>query len=189
MLSSLANLILAVDHRPVLVGVDGQGGSGKSTLAEELADVLPGAVAIVHGDDFYSDVPDSEKVLLSPEQGCEGYFDWRRLRSEVLSAAREPSGTLRYQRYDWNTAMLSDWIEIVMPDVVIVEGVYTLRRELREYYDVTAFVQTSEATRLQRQRSRNENAEDWIRRWAAAEDFYVTRDRPWKAVEAVVEGE
>jgi uridine kinase len=172
-----------------MVGIDGQGGSGKSTLAQELADALPGAVEIVHGDDFYSDVPESEKVSLSPEQGYESYFDWRRLRSEVLATARESSATLRYQRYDWTTAMLSDWVDAVMPDVVIVEGVYTVRSELREYYDVTVFVQASEATRLQRQQSRRENTDDWIRRWAAAEDFYLTRDRLWESTDAVVDGE
>jgi uridine kinase len=188
-LSSLTTLILAVGHRPVMVGIDGHGGSGKSTLAQELADALSVAVAIVHGDDFYSDITDSERMLLRPEQGYENYFDWRRVRTEVLSTAREPSATLRYQRYDWDEARLSEWTEVAMPEVVIVEGVYTVRSELRDFYDVTVFVQTSEATRLQRQRSRNENSDDWIERWAAAEKFYFTKERPWESTDAVVEGE
>lgn len=188
-LTSLATMIIAVDHRPVMVGIDGAGGAGKSTLAQELADVLPVAVAIVHGDDFYSDLPESEKALLSPQQGCKSYFDWRRLQFEVLTMAEGPNVTLRYQRYDWNEAILGDWIDVAMPDVVIVEGVYTLRRELREYYDVTVFVQTVDATRLQRQHSRNENTHDWIRRWAAAEDFYFSREHPWESTDIVVDGD
>jgi uridine kinase len=188
-LTSLATMIIAVDHRPVVVGIDGAGGSGKSTLAQELADVLPVAVAIVHGDDFYSDLPDGERALLNPQQGYDSYFDWRRLQSEVLTVAEEPNVTLRYQRYDWNEGTLGDWIDAVMPDVVIVEGVYTLRRELREYYDVTVFVRTAEATRLQRQQGRNENTHEWIQRWTAAEDLYFARERPWEATDVVVEGD
>ena len=188
-ISSLVSRILAVDHQPVVVGIDGQGGSGKSTLARELVQDLPLKVAVVRGDDFYSDTSDEAKALLNPEEGYEDYFDWRRLRSDILGCVRDNSPILRYQQYDWNIAALGEWLEIPIPEVLIVEGVYTLRPELRDYFDVTVFVQTSETTRLQRQSSRGENTRFWISRWVAAEDLYVAREKPWEWADVLLDGE
>jgi phosphoribulokinase len=188
-ISSLATSIVSVDHRPVLVGIDGHGGSGKSTLARELAKDIPLIVAIVEGDDFYSDMPENVKALLTPEEGCEEYFDWRRLRSEVLDGMRERSPILRYQQYDWDAAAMGAWIEMPTPEVIIVEGVYTLRAELRNYFDVSVFVRTSESARLQRLVARGENSDLWIRRWDAASDFYVSREKSWEWVDVLLDGE
>lgn len=176
-------------HRPVLVGIDGQGGSGKSTLARELAVGIPVAVAIVEGDDFYSETSDTEKALMSAKEGYENYFDWRRLKSEVLSSVSDKDSALRYRRYDWNAGAIGEWIEISMPEVVIVEGIYTLRPELRDGFDLTIFVLTSEHARLQRQESRGENSKPWINRWIAAEDYYVSREGSWEWVDLLLEGE
>jgi phosphoribulokinase len=188
-LSLISTRIAAVNPRPVVVGVDGQSGSGKSTLAQELAQSLSLSVAIVRGDDFYSDTPASTKALLTPKEGYEKYFDWRRLRSDVIESIRDGASTLRYQRYDWNTAAMGGWTELPMPEVVIIEGVYTLRPELRGAIDITVFVRTSESTRLQRQKSRSENSVFWINQWIAAEDFYVSSEATWEWVNFLLEGE
>jgi phosphoribulokinase len=188
-LSSLSTRIMAIDRRPVTVGIDGQGGSGKSTLARELAQNLGLSVAIVQGDDFYSDTSAHEKSLLTPEEGYEKYFDWRRLETEVIGSIRDGATTLRYQRYDWNIAGMGTWTGIPMPEVVIIEGVYSLGPELRDAFDVTVFVHTSESTRLLRQKKRGENSKFWINRWTAASDFYVTSEGPWEWVDFILEGE
>jgi uridine kinase len=96
---------------------------------------------------------------------------------------------LRYQRYDWNVAALGEWIEIPLPEAIVVEGVYTLRPELRNTLDFTVFVQTGEPTRLQRQISRAEGSSIWISRWLAAEDFYVSRERLWEWADVLIGGE
>jgi uridine kinase len=83
-----------------LISIDGPGGSGKSTLAAEVADRLsPERAAVVHGDDFYRPMPAEERLLLSPQEGYDRYFDWQRLRDQVLIPLA--SGTAaQYQRYD-----------------------------------------------------------------------------------------
>jgi uridine kinase len=60
-LSSLSRAVLAVDRRPIAVGIDGPGGSGKSTLARELSEQLSLKTWIVQVDDFYSDIPEGER--------------------------------------------------------------------------------------------------------------------------------
>jgi uridine kinase len=188
-LTSISTAVVNVNHRPVVVGVDGQSGSGKSTLAAELAQSLSASSRIVHGDDFYGEMSTAERELLGPEEGYARYFDWRRLESQVLMHIRDSAAALRYQQYDWHMDALGPWFEISMPEVVIVEGVYTLRPELRKYFDITVFVRASQEARLRRQISRGENSMFWIDRWTAAEDFYVATMGPWEWVDFLISGE
>lgn len=184
---TLRALVSAVERRPVLVGIDGQGGAGKSTFARAVVGSL-GAAVVVEGDDFYRDMDDDERAALDPAAGVEQYFDWQRLRREVLEPVRRGDPTLRYQRYDWDNATMGAWVEQPMPDVVVVEGVYTLRPQLADLVDVAVWVETSEETRLRRQAERGENADEWITRWVAAEDHYVATHDPRSRADLHVEG-
>ncbi|WP_265737701.1 uridine kinase family protein [Peterkaempfera bronchialis] len=174
-----------------LVAVDGPGGSGKSTLAAAVAERLPGgaaATAVVHGDDFYRPMDEQERAGLSPEQGYRRYFDWERLRQEVLEPLRA-GRPARYRRYDWATGALGGWAEEVRPGgVVLVEGVYTARPELERWYDLTVWVHTSREECLRRVRARGENDEAWIVRWRAAEEYGATATRPELRAGLVVGG-
>jgi uridine kinase len=187
-LTHIDDLIDAAARRPVVVGIDGQGGSGKSTLAAEWVTRTRRGV-IVEGDDFYRDMPGSERAALDATGGYERYFDWERLRAQVLTPARAGDDVLRYQRYDWGSGRLGRWVEMPMPDVVVVEGVYTLRPQLLGLLDVKIYVRTGEDTRMDRQVARGENSSDWITRWVAAEDFYVAVCQPWRYADLVIDGE
>jgi uridine kinase len=179
--------IAAHPRRPLLVGIDGPGGSGKSTLARRLAGRLEGAV-VIEGDDFYRDQPDGTRAALDAAGGYERYFDWERLRDEVLVPVREGHRVLRHRRYDWERARLGARVEQPMPDIVIVEGVYTLRPQLAGLVDLKVFVATDEATRLRRQLDRGENSEEWIARWMAAEDHYLRLVGPERSADLVIPG-
>ena len=73
----------AAGRRPIIVGIDGPSGAGKSTLARRIEEALKD-VSIVHKDDFYSDAPEQLLSILSPAEGYSSYFDWQRLREQVL---------------------------------------------------------------------------------------------------------
>ncbi|MEU3562723.1 hypothetical protein [Kitasatospora sp. NPDC006786] len=169
-----------------IVAIDGTGGSGKTTLAAAVAGHLDGAV-IVHVDDFYRPMPDRARELLDAEQGYHRYFDWERLRDQVLIPLRDDRAA-RYQVYDWTTGQLGAWREIASGAVVIVEGVYSARPELAHYYHFTAYVDTPRGVCLQRVRARGENPEEWIGRWRAAEDHYVHTTWPQTRAKLLVRG-
>ncbi|MFE4518622.1 hypothetical protein ACFRMQ_31080 [Kitasatospora sp. NPDC056783] len=169
-----------------IVAIDGTGGSGKTTLAAAVAGHLDGAV-IVHVDDFYRPMPDPERELLDAEQGYHRYFDWERLRDQVLIPLRDDQAA-RYQIYDWTTGQLGAWREIAPGTVVIVEGIYSARPELAPYYHFTAYVDTPRGVCLQRVRARGENSEEWIRRWRAAEDYYLHTTWPQTRAKLLVRG-
>lgn len=173
------------DH-VTIVAIDGAGGSGKSTLAAAVTGHL-GDCNIVHGDDFYRPMPDHERERLDAEQGYHRYFDWQRLRTQVLEPLRAQQ-TARYQAYDWATGQLSGWQEIAPQGVVIVEGVYSARPDLADCYDLTIYVDTPREICLQRVQERAENPAEWINRWRAAEDHYIDTTQPQTRAALVVKG-
>lgn len=176
--SAVLNDILARiekrEGRAFVLTLDGPGGSGKSTLAGEIAAAFAGSAVIVEGDDFYADLDCHYREGLDAEQGYEEYFDWQRLRDQVLAPASQ-GRPVRYQRYDWDNARMGEWVHVDPCDLLIVEGVYSARPQHREFADLVVWVTTSEEERLRRQHERGENDDIWIERWMAAENYYLTR--------------
>jgi uridine kinase len=169
---------------PLLVAIDGAGGSGKSTLANWLRDQLL-QCTVVRMDDFYRPMDAHARESLTPQQGVERYFDWQRLEGSVLRPLRNRS-LASYQRYDWKTGQLCDRIKVAPAGVVLVEGIYTLRSELRALYHLSVFLDVPERVRLKRLFARGENTEFWIRRWAAAEESYLKTERPMDHADVVI---
>ncbi len=177
-----------VAGRAFVVVLDGPGGSGKSTLARELAAAYDGQAAVVAGDDFYAELDDSYRAGLDAEGGYREYFDWRRLRDQVLRPARQ-GRPVRYQRYDWDNARLGDWLTVSGVELLLVEGVYSSRPELREYPDLVLWVTAAEEERIRRQLERGQDQFTWIKRWMAAENYYLENIHRPGPVEIVVRGE
>lgn len=173
---------------PTLVAIDGGGGAGKSTLAAALARLLAPGSSVVSIDDFYRPAPEAERAALDPQQGYERYFDWQRLRAQVLAPLRA-ARPARYQRYDWGSERLEDWLVVEPEGTVIVEGVYTLRRELAPLYDLRVWIDAPEPLRMARQRARAADPEGWQERWAAAEDHYARHYHPRARADLVVRGD
>ena len=169
--------------RPLLAGVDGAGGAGKSTFATHLAQGLRerGAAAeIVHVDDFY--LPSAERNCRHRDDRVGADFDWRRLRDQVLVPLRsgQPAS---YPRYDWGADALAEWHAIPDVQVILVEGVYVLRRELRPCYDVMVWIDCPREMRLARGLARDGLAAraQWEEEWMPAEDRYIASHQPDRA--------
>lgn len=94
----------------------------------------------------------------------------------------------RYQRYDWQHNVLGDWVDLPAEGMVVVEGVYMLRPQSREFWDLSIFVDTPWPVRLDRQVSRGENTEDDIRLWTDAEKFYERTVDPAASADLVLPG-
>jgi uridine kinase len=145
----------------------------------------------VHGDDFYRPMAEEDRLLLSPEDGYDQYFDWQRLRDEVLIPLA--SGTAgQYQRYDWPTGALAagELHHAPRSGIVIVEGVYTARPELAGYYDLTVWVDTPREICMRRldERGDDHGPGNWNERWRAAEEHYLAATRPASRLDLTVRG-
>lgn len=172
---------------PLIAAIDGGGGAGKSTLATAIRDALGDQVGIIRGDDFYRPLRDVEHRMSTAQISYENYFDWERLRDDALIALRN-GATAKYQRHDWSTDSLAEWIELTPTEIVIVEGVYSMRPELRELIDLAIFVDTPREERLRRMLARTQNSTAWIERWMAAEDWYFDHLEPSKHADLVIPG-
>jgi uridine kinase len=166
------------------VAIDGAGGAGKSTLARGLSEAFARRVAIIRCDDFYRPLTHAH---YSPEEAYEHSFDWRRLRDEALTPLREGKSA-RYQRYDWSTDRLAEWIEVAPREIVLIEGVFSMRPEIRPLIEVAIFIETPRAERRRRMVSRPQSSTSWIDRWMGAEDWYLENIAPHRHADLVVEG-
>lgn len=184
------NIISAMDKTPrkqstLIIGIDGCGGSGKSTLAAKLQKEYAN-VNVVHMDDFY------HLTLLQPGKQSKSIgadVDWQRVVSQVLEPiSQNLEGN--YQRYDWNTDTLAEWHTVPLGGIVIIEGVYSTRRELADRYDLKIWVECPRETRLSRGIERDgEDARDtWENNWMISEDTYVAEHRPKETANMVVSG-
>lgn len=123
------------DREPTLVAVDGLAGAGKSSLVAELASAsIRRPLTVISADEFYGPEKRAWREW-TPRQGCARYFDHVLLEREVLRPLRARH-TGQFRRYDWWRREQGELVEVQPAGVVIVEGVYVLRRRLRKYWDV-----------------------------------------------------
>jgi uridine kinase len=169
-----------------LVAIDGHSAAGKSSLARRIQQALAG-VAIVHTDDFYRPLAETKRASLNAEGGYNWYYDWQRLEAQVLRPLSQGDSG-RFQKYDWDANRLGGWAEVEAKGVILVEGCYAARPELRRYYDVVVLVRTSAELRAQRQQARADASPAWLERWDAAERYYMENQRPWSYADLVVAG-
>jgi uridine kinase len=166
-----------------VVGVDGHSGAGKSTFAEALARRV--GAALVRGDDFYRVMDDGERAGLSPAEGVERYYDWQRLRDQVLTVVRA-GATARYRPYDWHTGHLAAHYVTVQAAAIVVDGLFVSRRELRAFVDHAILIDSPAIVRRRRQIDRADASNEWLERWDAAERYFFEQIRPPATFDMVV---
>ena len=169
---------------PVVVAIDGHSAAGKTTLATWLASEL--GAALVHMDDFYRDLPERDRWLLSPSQGVEQFFDWQRLRLEALEPlSRGQAVSYRVYNWDAGSGLSAEHHVAEAAPVVILEGVYAARPELDDLVHLRVLVHAhpEQRTLRRRERAEHQSLED---RWDAAEEFYFAEVRPPRTFDRVL---
>ncbi len=172
-----------------IVGIDGCGGAGKSRLATEVRAALVSRgrdISVVQMDNFY--FPSALRNANFARDAVGGAFDWQRLRDQILAPLRAGQPA-RYQRYDWPSDALAEWHD-VPHGIVIVEGVYSTRVELKEFYHLTVWVECPRPIRLARGIERDGEAarRKWEDEWMPAEDRYVLEQSPHTQADVVYAG-
>ena len=182
---------LAARLSTILVAIDGCGGAGKTTLAKILSRALDNAgirCGVVHFDDFY--LPYAHRSTGCNEEFPVGAnFDWRRLREQVLLPLRAGRDAI-YSRYDWEMKAMAEDQFVSASATVIVEGVYSYRKELESLYDLSIWVDCPRNIRLTRgiERDGEDRRAQWQYDWMPAEDRYVEVHRPHERADMVVSG-
>jgi uridine kinase len=145
MLEKLAIIIARkkISHRATIIAIDGIDCSGKSQLSLELTKILASNsnIVLIHADDFLNPKLIREKQGKWSFKGFyEDFFDFNKLHTKVL----EP--LIRGQEVDFCFSPIQirneqDVIgnkiryQINTDDIVIVEGLFLLRPELKDMFD------------------------------------------------------
>ena len=169
---------------PFVVAIDGRSGVGKSTLADRLAAHLPATV--IEGDDFYAG---GVGILGdSPQSRAARCIDWQSQRP-VLSDLRAGRAT-RYHAFDWDAfdgRLSADATHVAPAGIIILEGVYSARPELRDLVDTRVLVTVPDSLRLSRLIAREGEIGPWETQWHEAEDWYFAHDAPAAAFELTID--
>ena len=152
---------------PVRVAIDGVDASGKTTLADELGDAIEklGRPVIRSSVDGFHN-PQSVRYSLG-RHSPEGYF----LHSfnysafiELLLTPLGPDGSRQFRRsaFDYRTDRHTQAeLENAPADAILVcDGIFLLRHELREHWDLSIFLDVSFEGACSRMAQRNGSSPD-----------------------------
>lgn len=133
--------------RPALVGVDGVDGSGKTTFAGALGSAYREAgraVVVVHLDDFLNPrAVRHRQGRDSPVGFFEDTYDLTAFRAAVLTPVRNRVPALVTRRvfdHRRDAPVSEAAVEIAATGVVLVEGMFLHRDELRHEWDLSIFL-------------------------------------------------
>lgn len=183
MLDELSSLIAGIPPaRPIRVAIDGRTASGKTTLADELAEVLGKTgreVIRTSIDGFHR--PKVERYARGRHSAEGYYYDARDLPAinALLLSPLGPGGDRRYRTASFdldNDQPIEQEPQLAPADaILIVDGTFLQRPELRDGWDLAIFVETSE--QVSEQRGVDRDAER-LGGAEATRELYAVRYKP-----------
>ena len=201
LLRSLAARILALPAgRVIRVGIDGVDGAGKTTFSTELAQILSASgrpLITASVDGFHN--PRAVRYRLgegSPEGFFRDSYNYTALKAALLDPL-SPGGTGRYRtavfdhREDAPVAMSEE--RAAPGSVLILEGIFLHRPELRDYWDFSVFLEVDFMISIPRGAQRGEGSPDphapENRRYVEGQRLYLRECSPKEHATVVVNNE
>lgn len=145
-------------HQRVVVAIDGPDGAGKTTLADQLAGRLSIPTVRTSIDGFHRA---RELRYQRGELSAPGYyldsFDYPTLLDECLLPFLRGQSQVRTVAYDHrgNTAAGDDEVVVPARAVLVVDGVFLLRPELRDLWTLSVYLRVSPGETLRRAHRRD----------------------------------
>ena len=197
----LGTVAATIMHLPsahvVRVGIDGVDGAGKSIFGDELAQVLIAAgrsVIRASVDRFHN--PRALRYRLG-RQSPQGYFrdsyDYAQLKALLLDPL-SPGGQGRYRSaaFDHRTDQPVHGAEAQAApgDILVFDGIFLHRPELRDYWDYSIFLEVSFAVSMARCAQRDGTRPDPLapdnRRYLEGQQMYLRACEPWRYATVVI---
>jgi uridine kinase len=189
--------------RPLVVGIDGPCASGKTTLAVALEANLRSAhghhTLIVHVDDFHRPRSKRHQDANRSRAFFDGYFDIDRLERRVLRPLREKGvldAELTVLDFSSDEYTRTLRFQAHARSIVIVEGVFLLRPEIRRWLDFSVYVSVQPGVAYSRAISRKLGVEAFTRtsakffdRYLLASLGYNSDTSPWAIADALVDND
>ena len=158
-----------LDRERIILAIEGGSASGKTTLANLLEKLYD--CTVFHTDDFFL-----QPHQRTPERLAEvgGNFDRERFLKEVLQPLKEGKD-VAYRKFDCSTMTIADGVKITPKKIVVVEGAYSMHPDLRDFYDLSTFIDISKDLQKERVLKRNPHlAQRFFDEWIPLEDRYFS---------------
>ena len=199
MLYMVANVIGRFEKRPLLVAIDGKDTAGKTLLTHELNTLLleRGEQVITASVDGFHNP--KETRYMRGEDSSEGYyrdsFNYDLMRENLL----EPMGPLgnrliRVQMFNHHLDEPIIGPDIIAQDntVLIVEGIFLLRPELINYWDLKIYLDISDGEVLKRAIERDtwepeETRRRYLTRYIPGQYLYQTEANPLAQADIIID--
>ena len=170
MAEEIQNLVERIRQSPATIGetriitIDGPAGSGKTTLSHALSGFLP-ECEIIHMDDLY----EGWESTLTPSLS-------EKLLSLFTCAA--DSGRISYRPYDWHKGSLREEVEFPLPSFLILEGVGSGQRAIRDFASFSIWIWAPKELRLARGLERDgvELKEEWLKFQILEEKHFMNEE-------------
>lgn len=163
LIDNIALQIAAIERpHPVRVAIDGVDASGKTTFADELAPVMSALgrpVLRASVDGFHNPAAvRRRRGALSPDGYYHDSFNYPALIAALLQPLG-PGGSLLFRRavFDFRTdTVLNVPLEQAEPNsILLLDGVFLLRPELRSYFDFSIFLRADFSVTVARAEQRD----------------------------------
>lgn len=179
--------------RVFVLGIDGLGGAGKTTFVQTLIASFKAEgikTSILHIDDFI--YPKSVRYDSSKEDWeCYYYLQWRYdylLEKILVPIKLDHTIDKQIELYDKdNDNYFYQHLKLDCDTIVIIEGVFLQRNELRPFLDYVVFIDVPKEERLRRVLKRDTYIGDskaivakCENRYFPAEEHYITHYNPAK---------
>ncbi len=202
-ISHLADMIAAIqlDH-PVRVGIDGVDASGKTMLADELVGPLQTkgcSVIRVSVDGFHNPGEIRHRQGRGSPQGYfDDSFNLEAIVSNVLMPLG-PGGNLKYRSavFDFKTdSEVRTPLQSANPDsVLLFEGIFLHRPELRKYWDFSIFVHADFDITIKRAQKRDlylfktteKIRQIYEQRYIPGEKIYLSAELPFQKANVILD--
>lgn len=178
-----------------IVGIDGLGGAGKSTISEELCRKFESAhyhTILLHIDDFIH-VRKIRYNSACPEWQCYYDLQWRYdyLLDVIGQLKSADDACVEIELYDKdNDTYYKQCFDVKENTIVIVEGIFLQRKELKGLFDYMIYIDIPEDVRLDRVLKRDtyiggeqEIIDKYHNRYFPAEHIYVEKYAPHKGAD------
>lgn len=186
----------------VIVAVDGIDGAGKSTFADGLAEVFAEAGSAVYRasiDGFHRPRAERyERGRHSPEGFYLDSYDYATFRRVLVDPFRDgaqTSGATGFQLAAFDVVrdapVESQWVTAPRDAVLVVDGIFLHRRELRDLWDWSVWLDVPESVACARMALRDGSDPDPAApanaRYRQGQALYLREARPELAASAIVD--
>ncbi|MEN9687383.1 MAG: hypothetical protein RL381_395 [Actinomycetota bacterium] len=156
-----------------IIAIDGPAGAGKTSLASLIKSALSReySVNVIHMDDLYLGW---DKALTSELSETLNFI--------VSSHKKQKSISLSY--YDWKQEFLAPATEIPSTELLILEGVGSGQREIRDQLTTLIWMQIDEKEGLARVLQRDgDEIESQMRKWLETQEQHFRDEETQKAAD------